>query len=196
MSILASQTDSNSPVSQDLMDALRLALGFLGCKTYSAVSDGTGGTWIEVTLDDVIDWRRRFIVPIGRGATFANSAAAVPFIVGGATESQIGDQYHVPAVSSVNGFDFSMRNDTDNDTGGMTRQILPRKIPWMFTANGCAAYNSNPSIIAYNCPGGTPTVCAYMWVSTSGSLKITWKKVGSSDDFAALNFIVIYSNQL
>jgi len=192
--IYPGEVDINSPLGEALFEKIRLNndalyhLGQINCLKHSAVHDGTGATWNEVTLNATEDWRNRLIHPIGRGRTFASAAAAAPYIKGGVTESQIGSDYGI--MGAAHGFSFDYCYDLTSGT------FLP-KVSWMYSAQGGAAYTNNPAINSYNFFGGIATLAAALWVnSANGKLKLTWKKVDGSNDFAATNLMILYTDPL
>jgi len=193
--IYPGEVDINSPLGEALFEKIRLNndalyhLGQLNCLKHSAVHDGTGATWNEVTLNATEDWRNRLIHAIGRGRTFATSAAAAPYIKGGVTESQIGSDYGVMG-GAAHGFSFDYCYD-------ITNVLFLPKVSWMYSAQGGVAYTNDPHINTYNLFGGVATLAAALWVnSANGKLKLTWKKVDASNDFAATNLMILYTDPL
>jgi hypothetical protein len=60
---------------------------------------------------------------------------------------------------------------------------------WMYTANGSAAYNAQPFCVDSD-------TRSYLWVNAAGVLNLSWMCVDVNTDFAAINLMILYTDQI
>ena len=155
--IYEGETDINSPISQTLMDKIRLNLDYLKDREFDADflhnahdAGSPGATAYDVTISaaTVRDWRDRFVRVYGMlytgGYSFVNQ-----WNPGGPYDSQIGSPYQPFPINFV----YSAPIDG-----------------WIYTRMGGASRTTNPFItVGFVTPFGASF---YFWIDTSGNLKL------------------------